>query len=212
MIHCIGDSHVCFFSGQDKICDDPYLNFRPHRIGAYLAYSLGNPEHDAFKKLMSTISGLPKEDYVMLSFGEIDIRVHVVKQAEKQNRTIESVISEIVDSYSIAINCVLNTGRKVIIWCPIPTCNHYDPSADVSAENPFPHIGKIEERNQANLYFLESLKNSVPEEVILLDLYKELINENMTSKGEYFMDGVHLSQKVMPMILEKFRKALPNAL
>jgi len=197
------------FSGKDKICDDPYLNFNPHRIGAYLAYSLGDPNHDAHKKLFAVVNAIPKKDTILLSFGEIDIRVHVVKQSEKQSKSIESVISEIVYSYSIAITCVLNTGRKVIIWCPIPTCNHYDPSADISAENPFPHIGRIEERNQANLYFLESLKKSVPEEIILMDLYKELINEDMTSKGEYFMDEVHLSQKVMPMILEKFREALP---
>jgi thiamine monophosphate synthase len=48
----------------------------------------------------------------------------------------------------------------------------------------------------------------VPVEVKIIDLYDKLINDDMTSKGEYFMDGVHLSQKVMPIALEKLNDFL----
>jgi hypothetical protein len=49
MIHCIGDSHSCFFSGEDKIQPiwpeksfDTLSYFRSYRIGPSTAYNLNN--------------------------------------------------------------------------------------------------------------------------------------------------------------------------
>lgn len=206
IVHCIGDSHVCLFSGKDSICDDPYLFFKPQRIGAYLAHSLGDMDHGAYTRLISCVHDIPKEDWIMLSYGEIDIRVHVVKESLKQGIPVEKVVENIVKNYSRAIDSILGEGRKVLIWCPPPTCNHYNENAAVSTENPYPHIGTIEQRNLASLHFKECLLDIYAETLPLVDVYDFLLNEDNTSKGDYFMDGVHLSQKAMPFALSKIKK------
>lgn len=203
LVHCLGDSHVCFFSGQDKICNDPYLFFRPERLGSYLAYSLGDTSHDAHRRLLSSVSKIQKEDYILFSFGEIDIRVHVVKQSHIQNRPIKDIISDIVDRYCVAIDYIKMEHPNLIIWCPVPTCNHYDESADISAENPYPHIGTPKQRNLANILFKEFLMSRYKGSIPIIDIYDELINEDYSSNGEYFMDGVHLSQAAMGIVLPK---------
>jgi len=49
VIHCLGDSHVCFFSGQDRIFQAglPAKNilpfFRAWHLGPALAYNLVKP-------------------------------------------------------------------------------------------------------------------------------------------------------------------------
>jgi len=207
MIHCIGDSHVCVFSGKDKICDDRYLNFQPHRIGPFLAYNLGNPNHSVYMRLFNELRVLDrKNDFVLLSFGEVDIRVHVIAQAKKQGKEIKEIVKEIVENYVSAIDKVSSLGFKTIVYCPPATCNHYNPEAKVSSENYYPHLGKVEERNKATLYFKDFIKNTLDPSILVVDLCDELIKEDLTTRGEYFMDGIHLSQKSMPIILKKFER------
>lgn len=208
LVHCVGDSHVCFFSGKNKICEDSYMVFRPKRVGAHLAYSLGDANHIASRLLFSHVNGIPKEDKLLLSFGEIDIRVHVVRQSVKQNKSIKEIVKNIVVRYCRAIDALIGNSHKIVIWSPVPTCNCSNPKAKVTEKNPYPHIGTTQQRNEANLYFSEFLRKRYGESVPVLDLYKEIIRQDLTTRNEYFMDSIHLSQKAMPLILKKFKREL----
>jgi len=209
--HCIGDSHVSVFTGKDIVSSghpcpqDSLPPFRTYRIGGYLAYSFGNPAHEVVSKVMSIVQGLPKEDRIMLSFGEIDCRVHLVKQAKAQGRIIGDVAGEAADRYAGFAGNLMDSGRDVMLFAPPPTCNHDDPEARVSEENPYPHLGTTRERNEATEAFTARLRHHFPKGVVL-SVFRELVNLDMTSKGEYLRDGVHLSQKAMPLILEAYER------
>ena len=102
MIHVIGDSHVMVFSGKEHIPDAVDYHgflpfFRTYRLGPYTAYHATK-----LRTLIESIIAqkVGPDDSVMLCFGEIDCRAHLVKQSEMQGRSIEDIVSECVDRYS----------------------------------------------------------------------------------------------------------------
>lgn len=209
MIHCIGDSHVCVFSGQPKIVDglpsplDILPGFRTYRLGPHLAYSVGDRNHSNYHTAIGLIKRLPiTESTILISYGEIDCRAHILYQSEKQGREIYSIVDEVISRYEVFISDVYKMGYKVIVWCPIATCN-YD--SDVMKDpTSFPHYGSTIVRNGITKQFGDTLFERFKghTNIKVLSLLDKLLNDDMTSKMEYYMDGVHLSQKAMPFILE----------
>ena len=103
-LHCIGDSHTAFFTGYNKIQPEYPQSFKSivkniytYRLGSSLAYNLCEP-HSRTKsrqKLFEIIDTLHyKTDILLLSFGEVDCRAHVIKQAELKNITMEDAVKE----------------------------------------------------------------------------------------------------------------------
>jgi hypothetical protein len=217
VIHCFGDSHVSVFSGQDKISDgypgsiDILPNFRTYRLGAHLAHSIGTPGHSAFNTFFDVLGKVPTEDAVLLSFGEVDCRVHVVTQSVAQNKTIPEVISEVAQRYARTVELVRERNSKVIIWCPVPTSTYYDPSAHIQEINPYPHIGTTEQRNLATKVFEGALRSYFSNtDIIVLSIFNKIVNQLLITDGGYYMDGVHLSQKAMPLILSELGSEIKN--
>jgi len=216
-VHCIGDSHVSVFVGKDIISsglpcpEDCHPPFRTYRIGPYLAYSLGHPGHIAITLIRDVLGRVPVSDPIMLSFGEIDCRVHIVMQSKIQGKSIEELSREVADRYAGLVNKLISEGRQVFLYAPPPTCNHFNPEAAVSKENEYPHIGTTQERNRATYALTQRLKEHFPFGIVV-DVFSRLVNENMTSKGEYFMDGIHLSQKALPIILEEFDRVMRESI
>lgn len=216
MIHCIGDSHVSIFTGKDKISEgnpcsfDSLPHFRTYRLGPHTAHGVGTLGHHGYNSLFELLKRIPIIDPILLSYGEIDCRVHVIAQAEKQNKSIKDVVKDIVHRYAETIREVQHLrNNKIIIWCPVPTLNHYDPNAYIQEINPYPHIGKSEERNMATLAFEEELiKQFKHESVIILSIFKYVVNNDFFTNDKYYMDGVHLSQKAMPLIMTELGKQI----
>src|SRR5688572_14786627 len=107
--HVIGDSHVSLFSGKDQIVptwnephEDLLPQFRTYRLGAMLAYNLATERHEGRDKLFACIKTLPKNSKVLLCFGEIDCRAHLVKQARAQEKTLDDVARECAGRYAEA--------------------------------------------------------------------------------------------------------------
>jgi len=214
MIHCIGDSHVSVFTGTDRISEgypcafDCLDGFRTYRTGPSLAYSMGDPNHNAFRWVYSIIATFVQPgDFAMLSFGEIDCRTHVAKQAEIQNRSVEDISREISMRYSSAVITLKRAGHKMLVYAPVPTLNHYNPSAAICDENPYPHVGTTEQRNLATKIITEETARILePEGVPVISIFNEVVDNKLNTDGSYYVDGVHLSQKVMPFILGKLSK------
>lgn len=215
MIHCIGDSHVSVFSGLDKLSDGwPYPEdslpfFRTYRTGAYLAYSIGDTNHVGYTTLKLILSSIPKTETILLSYGEVDCRVHIVKQSEDQGRSIKQVAEEVVTRYSKTITLIRNDYEKVIVYTPVASSSCYNPNAAVSTENAYPHIGRPEQRNLATQVFSTTLKETFKDsDVIVLSIFDRIVDKNLLPVSSYFRDGVHLSQKAMPFILEALNKQM----
>ena len=121
MIHCIGDSHTSIFSGQDRIQDTwplrsndilPY--FRTYRLGSFTAYNL-KTKCDIIEFVINQIN-LGGSDKLLFSFGEIDIRYHLIRVANESNRTIMDVVYECVDRYINTIISFKKYNADILIW------------------------------------------------------------------------------------------------
>src|SRR5215510_11271588 len=105
-IYCVGDSHVCFFSGEDKIQpawpeigDDQLPWFRSYRLGPVLAYNLCrvSASNRGRENLFDVCEyHIPGGASLLLCFGEIDCRVHLQKQSILQCRLLQDVVAECV--------------------------------------------------------------------------------------------------------------------
>lgn len=203
-IHCIGDSHSAVFSGEDRMqpCwPEPAANlisqFKSYRIGAATAYQISN------KKFIidAVLSGadLQKEDKIMFCFGEVDNRNHLIKQSKLQNRNIEHIVDECVERYISALEYYKKYKLPIIIWGPIASC--YDC---------IPQVGTIEERNISTKLFNEKVENKCNQVGFeFVTIFYDMINDDLTT-NKYFLDDwvgslMHLSQRSMPAIIEKFK-------
>ena len=111
MLICLGDSHSSVFSFEERIISQwpkkdfkIFSKFKPIRIGPATAYNLESKIILLNKVLNRTLYF--KNTYVMFCFGEVDIRAHLIKQAELQNKQIDIVIKDCVDRYINAIKKV----------------------------------------------------------------------------------------------------------
>ena len=131
MLICLGDSHSSVFSLEERIISQwpkkdfkIFSRFKPIRIGPATAYNLESKVTLLNQVLNRTFYF--KSTYVLFCFGEVDIRAHLIKQAELQNKQIDIIIKDCVDRYINAIKKV-NPIRKInkAVFAPILViCSH----------------------------------------------------------------------------------------
>ena len=121
-IYVLGDSHSYFWSGNEDIYNKHFLNdigtsrnlisfIDIFYLGPALAFNASKKDSTT-KVLEKTLfltqnNIIPAKSTIMLSLGEIDCRVHVIKQAEKQNKQVTEVIDEILNNYFKYIEILL---------------------------------------------------------------------------------------------------------
>lgn len=217
-IFVIGDSHTDIFNGhklENKHLIIPnityeeslYANisnspkFITYLLGACLAYTTNSKKStfSTFKKVQYLIDNnfLPKNCIICCSFGEIDCRVHIQKQAEKQNKSIEEIIDNVIKNYGDFLLNLKNQGYKIIAYAPIATQKD-----TVKLDKKFPRYATEIERNYIVSIFNEKLKNFCNmQDLMYLSIFNNLVNEDGSSKGEYYLtDGVHLKPECISFI------------
>lgn len=217
---CIGDSHSCFFGGEGIIYPEyPHIqksllkNVFCVRLGPVLAYSLNKygTKSSGREKLDELISSLnPSKDIVMLAFGEIDCRAHVIRQAESRSLPLRIVIQEIVDTYINVIRAIIDKKFRVLVWNAVYSANDQEDNNDLE----FPYYGNVVQRNEATSCFNQMMKEAalqtgylfVESPVLLMDM-----SSGRTNKS-YYADGVHLNavlfKPVMAVVNEKLNGIL----
>ncbi|MBR3306647.1 MAG: SGNH/GDSL hydrolase family protein [Lachnospiraceae bacterium] len=215
----LGDSHVNFFSGNEyleySLIDDdirlcPQVNSLPFTavyLGPCLAYSCMKEDSATdfpgkFKKLESSF--LRPGARLILSLGEVDIRVHVLLQAEAQNKTVETVLDEILANYSALIGKLREKGYEIYCWGPIAS------QKDDSPVNPdFPRYGSERARNRATFLFNEKLRDLCKETgAVYMSIFGKMVSEDFLTREEFLSpDHFHLGQKAMEAALPVFREA-----
>ncbi len=210
VIYCIGDSHASFFSGNDKIqpvwpdlSHDSIPAFKSFRLGPVTAYNLCkiNSSTKGREKLFSVLDTLLCPSNILLCFGEIDCRVHLLKQSRLQNRSIDDVVKECVERYLSVANEIRNLGHRVIVWAPIASTENGN-----IAEPEYQAFGTCEERNQLtrvfNLYLEKKTKLN---NIGFLSIFESLLDKNDRTRFYYYSDQVHLSQRAMPKVIRKLK-------
>jgi len=200
--HCIGDSHVSFFSGYNQLLPlypskgkGKYSDFVGYRIGAVLAYSLvkENSSQRGREKIFELLGSFEKDEIIIFLFGEIDIRCHLLKQTNNSTKNLSNVIDECVNRYVEFLIQIRELGYSVIVMAPVPTSNNYDPE--------YPYFGNMIERNNCTNLFNEDLKNkSKIFNIPYFCINQFLIKKNLYTRSEFFFDALHLSTLTIPLV------------
>ena len=215
-IHCIGDSHTSFFSGYNFIqAEFPEIgksivrNIFTYRIGAPLAYNLCDWEsnsrsHEKLLKILTTLK--PKEDFILLCFGEIDCRAHIIRQAEISGIEISAVVAECVTRYLKVILEIKSKKFDVGVWNVIPT------AISIESQNPeFPHYGNYVQRNKVSFMFNEKMKEySCQHGFYYFGIFGKLIKKNWVTREKYYLDKIHLNTKALPYTLKGMQSQNKN--
>ncbi len=213
VIHVIGDSHTHFFSGNEYIAPVPLVNdiqtchaklssFSVFHLGPSLAYN--TMKEQTTTRTREKINFLFFENYIpagaflLCVFGEIDLRVHVFRQVQRQSTSYRDVVNTILEQYCKFLVDLQENGFHVIVWGPIPTGDMRCSKREFS--------GTEVERNQATAYFNERLEKFCQAYRIgFISLYADLLSREYCTNFSYLSDGCHLSQKVWTYVLPKMR-------
>jgi tetratricopeptide (TPR) repeat protein len=212
---CVGDSHAAFFSGAHSFqftWPEPSPQLLPHVSGFYiasaLAYSLNRRETSAqgLEKLENFLRDktLVKGSTLMLSFGEIDLRNHVIAQSRDQGRPVEAIVADCAIAYRHAVELVLTAGFRTMIWAPPPSRADEAPYPYM-----FPTVGTEVERNAATRSMIQALRATmIPLGVPVISIFDEIVGADLRSDGRYFMDSCHLNMAATPHAIAAMRRGL----
>jgi len=209
MIHCIGDSHSSVFSGEEVMqpiwpqrSNDCLEFFRSYRIGAATAYQLQNKVPLINQLIMST--NILEGDSLMFCFGEVDIRAHLIKQASLQDKSVLELVKECTQRYIGALQEFRKYNLPIIVWGPIASWVESKPYTGG------PSFGSNIERNLVTEEFNFQLKIKCQASGFsFISLFEEMTNKKGETMGTFLDDWdgchMHLSQRAMPAIIEKFK-------
>jgi len=215
LIHCIGDSHACFFSGGGVQPQWPALSrdilpfFRSYRLGPTTACNLVIKTY-----MMNQIVGQKVDkdkDRIVFCFGEVDCRVHVRRLMERNSKSMEDVVGEMVKDYMDVVVKYKNKGLDIGVWGPIASypdnhmeAVHLDFMLNYEKMKDF---GSCLERNKITKYFNEKVEERCKEEGIhFVTLFYEMVDENLITKGKYLDYAIHLNNDALPVSVKEFEK------
>jgi lysophospholipase L1-like esterase len=189
IIHVIGDSHL-----RPYLFKSPFLL---HHISQATAHNLNedNSYSQSKQYLNSFLPAINKQrDVVLLVFGEIDARVHIYLQYEKNNRriSISKLIDTTVQRYGETIRRLKDDGFAVSV-------QGLPPAARKDFESNLPFLGSPEQRSDISRKFNNKLgefclRSSIP----FIDVQSITADEKGFIKKEYAADEVHVNSKVVP--------------
>lgn len=216
----LGDSHSIIFANKSigDFCNmkKSKTNKFPLRIiiknikniichlGPCTAYSLNNPNSisQGLNKTFNIIEtfDINKSDTLILVFGEIDCRVHIKKQSELNNNTIEIAVDEVLKKYEEYINIILKYTTNIICYGPIasqPDCTNIDPD--------FPRYGSNFERNEITKLFNKKLELLCKQlNIKFTTIFFDMVDNNITKIEYVNVDFVHLSNNAIGLVNKAF--------
>jgi hypothetical protein len=202
LIHCIGDSHAGFFAGQDVVQPmwptPPARNLggvAAYRLGAFLAHSVCRPRHRVRTIIDGILAGLFAPNRVLLCFGEIDCRRHIVPQAAEKGWTIARTADDLARRYAEAAAKLRDRKRLEFgLWGAAPTAGE-----DVKDPRYWPS-GTWAERTEATREFNAGMARACADlGLAFASICEDLLHADGTMRRGYFMDDIHLGQAAAPL-------------
>ena len=180
-------------------------NFSIYHLGPALAYNLNKygTSTQAREKAEFLLKHrvIARGQPVMCVFGEIDCRVHVLRQAEKYGGDFRPVIDGITSNYLEFLQYV-SRENPIYVWGPVASQND-----SVEIDTTYPRYGAEVERNKTTEYFNDRMKEICREHGFkFFSIFSSLIDSNYRTKYEYIADTCHLSQRAWEFATEEFRK------
>ncbi len=204
MIYLFGNSHVNFFTkkspGYKKPSSFEYFHSIP--LGPIIAYNFFDHHYPKVLNFLSS-NQLTNDDYIMLIVGEVDCRWHIPFQSLKQNIDIESLTTNCVNRFYKSYFDLKSKGYNVISWGGHPSTNQNHNNNPTS-----PIFGDYILRNNISKLWnncIEHLsnENNIPH----ISIVNDLINDDGSTKMEYFTDYCHLDSNVLlDYVVDKFKE------
>jgi len=206
VIHVFGDSHVALFSGVDKRTlgvpnfHDCVPRFRTYEFGPILAYrfhSFYRQSENLFDYWI-TINNIER---VMLYIGEIDVRVHLVKQAQKQHRSIDVITEEAVSLYLEGVVSVSAKIADITLFGPHPQYRQPD-----GVLRDF-HYGSYEDIYEAGERFNFYLEKNRPPNIKFATIFYDMMSRKLNTDRDFYMDDFHIKPtKCLQMAISQLDK------
>lgn len=217
----LGDSHVNFFSGNEMLTFSPIGNdmdvcpnvtdnpFTVLHLGPCLAYHCNKESTSTlFREKVDFLCNnfIKPNAHIVCCLGEIDLRVHVFRQTELQNRTYQAIVDDILAEYVSFLVSLKEKGYHVYCWGPIASQREICP-----LDPSFPRNGTETERNMATAYFTKQLALQCEQQGIsFLSIFHQMITDDFQTKEEYLSaDHCHLSQCARALAQSVWKKILP---
>lgn len=194
----IGDSHCRFWSGNASMtAPDRIPGVVTCHVGPGLAWNLiertaRTRSGQSVRRVLRDLAAQSYGGWVLLCFGEIDLRVHVLKHVAENGR--RPSVERLVDRYIAFVVEARRICPRIALWGPGASQPTGIP------DNPdFPAIGSEKERNAATLMLTRLLEERARRiDVPVLSLLPLLLDEHGCTRRELLYDGCHISQSLMP--------------
>lgn len=201
MINVVGNSHVSLFTGHDGLShlgapgtDDRIEGITTWTVGAHLAYNLPTPGHPANVTFLQVLSKIPRGT-IMLQFGEIDCRMHLVKHRNERN--FGTIVRTAVERLLQAGRIARNLGFDVFLFSVHPMCRvGWTQTAGFCA-------GSYANITTTEYVFDGGLREQT--EFKCASVFQAMI-DRIRNPLYFFPDAFHLSQLALPLALEAIRQ------
>lgn len=218
-IPCLGDSNTMFFAGAERLRFIHYRRvglwkfywinrgldllplFRVFHVGPATAWKAG--DFGSSTRSREKIELLVQRDLLpgtklILSFGEIDCRIHMARQV-KEGRDIASVTRATAEKFLRLPVELKRRGFRPLVWGP-PQIIPKPEKLDV----PFPYVGPWEMRRDITYAYIEALREGCASEGIPFAALAGRYHPRAERAERFcFHDGTHLSQCLMPLALRE---------
>lgn len=199
LIHVIGDSHTRVYRMARP--------FVVHHLGGATAHNLGKPNSTtrSYEQLFRIVKRINlRRDILLLIFGEIDCRIHIHYQYEKQEgkRTVLQLIDQTIERYGAVIQQLRYLGANVCVHGVAPAARQ---------ENiyQYPFYGSPEVRSQISRLFNQQLKQFCTRHGYpYVDIYSQVADASGFTLPEYAGDEVHLNKKARALVRQWFSNEL----
>jgi lysophospholipase L1-like esterase len=210
---------VSFFSGQNVIQPEwPHRStdllpwFRTYHVGPSLAYNLieKNTSSGGREKIEAILKeAVPPGSHLLLCFGEIDCRAHLVRRVREDATTSQDSVAICAQRYGEFISEIKATGFRPVVYNVIPSRSPYR-RADQRGEG-WVAIGSPRERNEVTHRFNQKLADHCRNlEIPFLETFDLLCRNQHQADSWYYFDNIHVAQRAMPLVQQALRQLLPE--
>ena len=218
-VFVVGDSHVLFFGGENGLNQIKHSHvgfWRPHHITRGLdllpcfhtrhlgpATAWRAVESGSSTRAREKIDALVRRELfpgkrVLLSFGEIDCRCHIPKVVLAGSSPRDAVRETVERSLQLARH-LQSRGVRVAMWGPAMVMAR----AEIRANNPLAGIGSFALRTEIVHAYCDLLHEKCAAlQLPCVTLAGTYHPWSQPADPEFFCDGFHLSQRLMPQALK----------
>lgn len=205
MIHVVGDSHVMLFTGQKLpfLIKSP-IDFKPvgyDLIPGFVTYfcvllrAYRMIDNHYFWQL---IDHIPKGSTILLVLGEIDCRGPILNTSHRTGVSIEDTAKACAFRYFVGVKRIKEMGFNPIIFAPYAQRFLTEIKNDwVKLPNHLTPQEWCQQKDRAVKTFEHQLRLY---EFPVISLNDWIFSNNIQQSDEYWLDPIHLSDKVWPLI------------